>query len=56
MATGSLDAMDSSDYAPGGTGDHFARAVIIVSGVAALAASLITVLCVLPLPLLELSH
>jgi hypothetical protein len=47
MATGSLHTT-GSDYAPGGTGDRFARAVIIVAGVAALAASLITVLLVFP--------
>jgi hypothetical protein len=47
MSTGSLHTQDSS---PGGTGDRFAQAIIIVAGVAALGASLITVLYVYATP------
>ncbi|KAF2004557.1 DUF300-domain-containing protein [Amniculicola lignicola CBS 123094] len=41
-----LVAGDSQDTPPGGTGDRFARAVIIVAGVAALTATLITIVSV----------
>ena len=51
MSTDSLVRQwDSSDTGPGGTGDRFARAVIIVAGVAALVASLITFVLVVSLP------
>lgn len=54
MALGNLYArMASSDTSPGGTGDRFASAVIIVAGVAALVASLITFLCVSTFSALE---
>ena len=47
MAAANLHtARGSHAMAPGGTGDRFAKAVIIVAGVAALAASLITFLYV----------
>jgi hypothetical protein len=38
----------AADYGHGGTGDRFARAVIIVAGVCSLVASLITFVCVVP--------
>ncbi|KAF2010414.1 DUF300-domain-containing protein [Aaosphaeria arxii CBS 175.79] len=43
MSTGSLHSTQTS---PGGTGDRFAHAVIVLAGVAALVASLITILSV----------
>ncbi|KAF2122325.1 organic solute transporter Ostalpha-domain-containing protein [Lophiotrema nucula] len=47
MSTGTLHvAQGSSDTLPSGTGARFGRAVIILSGVAALAASLITIVSV----------
>jgi hypothetical protein len=47
MSPGNLYApRGSPDMSPGGTGDRFARAIIIVAGVSALAASLITVVYV----------
>ena len=47
MSTGSLHGTQgSSDTLPSGTGARFGRAVIILSGVAALAASLITIVYV----------
>lgn len=55
MSTGTHFApRGSPDAPPHGTGDRFARAIIIVAGVAALSASLITFLCVptLALPVL----
>jgi len=42
MSTGILLRRAASDTDPRGTGDRFAKAVIIVAGVAALVASLIT--------------
>lgn len=51
MSTGNLHiAKEKSGLAPGGTGDRFAKAVIIVAGVAALSASLITILYGFSLP------
>jgi hypothetical protein len=49
MSAGNLYiAKDKDGLNPGGTGDRFAKAVTIVAGVAALVASLITVLYVFP--------
>lgn len=43
MSTGDLvRPWDTSETGPGGTGNRFARAVIIVAGVSAVVASLIT--------------
>lgn len=42
MSTGTLLQRAASDTDPRGTGDRFAKAVIIVAGVAALVASVIT--------------
>jgi len=51
MSTGDLLwQRDTSDTGPGGTGDRFARAIIIVAGVAALTASLITFVSVVLFP------
>jgi hypothetical protein len=44
MASGNLQLdYDATDFSSGGTGARFARAVIIVAGVCALVASLMTV-------------
>ncbi|KAF2472874.1 DUF300-domain-containing protein [Lindgomyces ingoldianus] len=53
MSIGNLHTTGSPDMSPGGTGDRFAHAVIIVAGVAALVASLITVLKNYRKPLLQ---
>ncbi|KAF2193290.1 DUF300-domain-containing protein [Zopfia rhizophila CBS 207.26] len=54
MSTGILHTMEGSpDTPPSGTGDRFARAVVVVAGVAALAASLITVVKNYRKPLLQ---